>query len=1295
VTYNLSSDLGITAINRGLFLHYSSYTATDYYLVVGGYDGDAYVRRILFSTTTNTFTINSTRAIKLYHQWGLANCYPDVCNADRFYIVGNRNANLTIEYIIVNWDTYTSSKSIDKGLGYKGDSGIYNNRLYITTGDGTYSSLGNSYFKINDTFNAIDGSVSINRVYLSHNCNFMVYNGTFYSCVTGNTAMEKFNNKVSILSGLPSYDYVLFTSDDKRFILVSTYNVYWYEYNSSGFALERTTSITNTSKIGIIWDSKKYILVTPNELYLVGYDDTPSSIIKTLTRDHLTYRYISPSETPKTNQVLENVIFAGSDGIATGTMPNNGALNYTPTTSSQSIPAGYTSGGVVNPVTSSIDANIIPSNIKLGTTILGVAGNLEPDKPDQTKTATPTTSQQVIEPDTGYELASVTINPVTSSIDANIQARNIKKDVTILGVTGTLESGDTGVKLFDTVEHMQADPNQHVDDIGVVYRSEIQPLTADTEFSKVYFPETVVLTTAIQDYVQLAFRPVDTSQYVDLWGSIDSQNFDMSYYGDSGEIRVAYSSQDGLTYTRTTFPQDVEEENVINFGLDLKFESQYATWDNSIGQFMKVPGGAYDGIYQNKVINDDSVAIGYQNLEVVAAPTAGITYDEVNVKCDVIETAYQLVRTQLPNAKMINGYSSTTFTVEYIDDNHINFYVAARQESYGTPWRTAQFLSNYLYDQTDDGIYLCSSIVNYSGTNGGINKVTVDLANETAVETAVASTLKNLGTETGNSKAYVADSSIDITHKWLYYSTYQHFNDNTYGVVCVKENGASVYHFNFDPVKVKKNYYLPAPTQFTLSDDNQLLPGVVALGKSGTVTGDGSIYTEMPLVDRFTQIYKLSGIGSGNNYNWYGRLQNNITYSTSVTNMSHEINYLVEDANGTMDISRTTTVSDTSKHPGAYWVDMNSAKTRYIYLDGNNNRIKINDATTGENLWSVVCTFKFSSNATYDRKNWSGVVNDYLYYMYGFTLKRVNVNTLVEETVFAPTDIASYTDSYRSYQMYLVNNKYVIFIYQAYLSNYTAAQADICIYDTDTNTVLTSREKTSNNSTANCNIITTPQNIYFAFETGYHGTSSYTKLDSWYKFDLSLKEVSTLVEDAQNCPMNLSLSWDYGCTASYHQTALEDNNYIYMKYAKYNKSTFAGTYSSSSPQWSGYFLLYGNNLYKIDDTNHTISTITAISGKTYTTGITVKIPNSVYHINGNNYSVATAGDGTGYMIDDINITSGKISFTSKNTVIFDITTKTYSTSNNTYDLTCANTWADDNNIMNSTVPVHLFGNDIN
>ena len=108
----------------------------------------------------------------------------------------------------------------------------------------------------------------------------------------------------------------------------------------------------------------------------------------------------------------------------------------TPSTSQQIITPSQGKNAItqatINAVTSAIDANITANNIKAGVTILGVQGNLEPDKPDQTKTATPSTSQQVIQPDTGYELASVTVNAVDNTIDSNIQAGNIKSGVEIL-----------------------------------------------------------------------------------------------------------------------------------------------------------------------------------------------------------------------------------------------------------------------------------------------------------------------------------------------------------------------------------------------------------------------------------------------------------------------------------------------------------------------------------------------------------------------------------------------------------------------------------------------------------------------------------------------------------------------------------------------------------------------------------------------------------------------------------------------------------------------------------------------
>lgn len=97
----------------------------------------------------------------------------------------------------------------------------------------------------------------------------------------------------------------------------------------------------------------------------------------------------------------------------------------------------------VNAVTSTIDNNITADNIKHGVDILGVTGTYAPvTKPIE---ITPSTQEQVKVPDMGVDgFNSVTVHAVDKNIDSNIQAGNIRKGVEILGVTG-----EFGVELYD------------------------------------------------------------------------------------------------------------------------------------------------------------------------------------------------------------------------------------------------------------------------------------------------------------------------------------------------------------------------------------------------------------------------------------------------------------------------------------------------------------------------------------------------------------------------------------------------------------------------------------------------------------------------------------------------------------------------------------------------------------------------------------------------------------------------------------------------------------------------------
>lgn len=92
-----------------------------------------------------------------------------------------------------------------------------------------------------------------------------------------------------------------------------------------------------------------------------------------------------------------------------GNMPNNGAVSGVISTKAQqyTVPIGYHDGSGKVQISSTEQAKIIAGNIKSGVSILGVTGTYSGEAVTaQSKTATPSSSQQTILPDTGYDYLS-------------------------------------------------------------------------------------------------------------------------------------------------------------------------------------------------------------------------------------------------------------------------------------------------------------------------------------------------------------------------------------------------------------------------------------------------------------------------------------------------------------------------------------------------------------------------------------------------------------------------------------------------------------------------------------------------------------------------------------------------------------------------------------------------------------------------------------------------------------------------------------------------------------------------
>ena len=126
-------------------------------------------------------------------------------------------------------------------------------------------------------------------------------------------------------------------------------------------------------------------------------------------------------------------------------------VNITVTHPETLIPENVREGIVIGNVTGVVHEGITPT----GTLTITENGTYDitnyasvviaiPAPTLQTKVVTPLTTTQTITPDDGYDgLSQVDISAVTSSIDENIIANNIKDGITILGINGTYTNDAT------------------------------------------------------------------------------------------------------------------------------------------------------------------------------------------------------------------------------------------------------------------------------------------------------------------------------------------------------------------------------------------------------------------------------------------------------------------------------------------------------------------------------------------------------------------------------------------------------------------------------------------------------------------------------------------------------------------------------------------------------------------------------------------------------------------------------------------------------------------------------------
>ena len=132
-----------------------------------------------------------------------------------------------------------------------------------------------------------------------------------------------------------------------------------------------------------------------------------------------TFDVDSQDATAAVAEILAGKTAYARGAMLTGTMPNNGSVSGEISTKDgqYSIPQGYHDGGGKVGIAATEQSKLIPGNIKAGVNVLGVTGTYGGEEiKAQSKSVTPSTSQQIVQPDDGYDyLSSVTVSAIPYS----------------------------------------------------------------------------------------------------------------------------------------------------------------------------------------------------------------------------------------------------------------------------------------------------------------------------------------------------------------------------------------------------------------------------------------------------------------------------------------------------------------------------------------------------------------------------------------------------------------------------------------------------------------------------------------------------------------------------------------------------------------------------------------------------------------------------------------------------------------------------------------------------------------
>ena len=549
---------------------------------------------------------------------------------NKLYITNGFNGSSTQDYyrIDLSKNTITHATYTDSNrLRNSGDLNINMTNNIVHFKHGSYLSiysydLTTGFTELSDEYNAVNSYIG-NNVYED-----------LESIVIIQSNGSKTKHRVIPSGGEGAICGVNFTKT-KAFLFMSGSNIVVYSLNDDYSMNEMlsTVSLPITFDDGIpklqCLNSNYYYLSYKDNNYILNFDEETNQFSIVLTNENLIVRNSLPY-IENENQYIDFEQGSVEIGITYNNkqyLTRDKYSGYTNTT----LLSGHTMYDIAHQLVS----GTMPNNGDV---------TIEPTTEQQTKSS-------------GY-YNSLQVNPVTSSIDSNIKPENIKKDVSILGVTGSLEPSSGQVKLFETVEEMQLDNTSKEGDLAVVYRNEVQNMTADTQTQYITFPETVVLPEAITTDYRCTYKYID-----DTPGSfsvrLDDNTFSFSKRG-TPRINITYTSVDGITYNRDEFTINTFEELTNPVDLDGVIHINLNTqWNDNFGYFMQIGGMTFKGLYNyGEIIHNDYIQL---------SPISSVSFDYENKEVSNINYTGEVIGEPISIEKVKSIYNSISEDIGDLD----------------------------------------------------------------------------------------------------------------------------------------------------------------------------------------------------------------------------------------------------------------------------------------------------------------------------------------------------------------------------------------------------------------------------------------------------------------------------------------------------------------------------------------------------------------------------------------------------------------------------------------------------